>query len=176
MGHSSGVLTEESVFGTSITRNQRARNTGVVTFRSTLVCLFCLGIVRPSAAANSAPAPRHTRQQNKAFFLSSADPDLPDVAAMIEQVETHMLDGSAAPVHFGFEYLEFSSSFSDPSRRRATASYLLEKYREQTFDIDPRGLSCLGVVSAVLAGELVAVVCKPGLTMKTRAHDGRGCV
>jgi PAS domain S-box-containing protein len=69
------------------------------------------------------------------LFLSSSDPDLPDVAALVEQTETHILDGSNKPVHFSFEYLESSSSFGDPSRRRATASYLLQKYHGQTFDL-----------------------------------------
>ena len=69
------------------------------------------------------------------LFLSSADPDLPDVAAMIEQTETHILNGSDRPVHFSFEHLELSSSLADPAGKRATASYLLEKYRGQTFDL-----------------------------------------
>jgi PAS domain S-box-containing protein len=60
---------------------------------------------------------------------------LPDVAAMVEQTETRIVDGSNKPVHFSFEYLEPSSSFADASRQRATASYLLEKYRAQTFDL-----------------------------------------
>ncbi len=54
---------------------------------------------------------------------------------MIEQAETHILDGSDKPVHFAFEYLDRSSSFADPSRTRAAASYLLDKYRGQTFDL-----------------------------------------
>jgi len=69
------------------------------------------------------------------LFLSSADPDLPDVAAMVEQTETRIVDGSNKPIHFSFEYLESSSSFEDPSRNRATASYLLQKYSGQTFDL-----------------------------------------
>jgi len=54
---------------------------------------------------------------------------------MIEQTETHILEGSDTPVHFSFEYLDSASSLADPSRRGATASYLLEKYRGQTFDL-----------------------------------------
>jgi PAS domain S-box-containing protein len=69
------------------------------------------------------------------LFLSSADPDLPDVAALIEQAETRILDGSNLPVHFSFEYLESSSSFADPARKRATATYLLQKYSGQVFDL-----------------------------------------
>jgi PAS domain S-box-containing protein len=69
------------------------------------------------------------------LFLSSADPDLPDVAALIEQAESHIIEGVSTPVHFDLEYLEFSSALSDPTRKKATASYLLEKYRGQTFDL-----------------------------------------
>ncbi len=59
---------------------------------------------------------------------------MPDVAALIEQAETRILDGSNLPVHFSFEYLD-PSSFADPSRGRATAAYLLQKYSGQTFDL-----------------------------------------
>ncbi len=84
-------------------------------------------------AAAVPPAP--TRQQVEVLFLSSLDPDLPDVDAMIEQAETRILSDSDRPVHFSFEYLESSSSFGDPSRQKATAAYFLEKYRGQTFDL-----------------------------------------
>jgi len=54
---------------------------------------------------------------------------------MIEQTETHILDGSDKPVHFSLEYLESSPSFEDASRKRATASYIHQKYHDQTFDL-----------------------------------------
>jgi hypothetical protein len=116
-------------------RNQRWRDPELGKFRSAVLCVFCLGIVLPGLAAKSDPAPRHARQQVDVLFLSSEDPDLPDVAAMIEQAETRILDGSNLPVHFSFEYLEPFSSFADPSRKRATAAYLLQKYSGQTFDL-----------------------------------------
>jgi PAS domain S-box-containing protein len=106
-----------------------------VKFRYASICLLCLGIVPFSTAKSATLAPQATRQQTDVLFLSSADPDLPDVAAMIEQAETRILEGSARPVHFTFEYLEPSSSFADESRKQATSSYLLEKYRGQTFDL-----------------------------------------
>ncbi len=68
------------------------------------------------------------------LFLSASDPDLPDVAAMVEQTETRIIGGSNKPVHFSFDFLEHSS-FADAPHRRATTSYLLEKYRAQTFDL-----------------------------------------
>ena len=103
-----------------------------------MVCVLWLAIVLPSGAAKharAAHAPRPPRLQTGVLLLSSEDPDLPDVAAMIEQAETHILDGSDKPVHFAFEYFDRSSSFADPSRTQATASYLLDKYRGQTFDL-----------------------------------------
>jgi PAS domain S-box-containing protein len=103
--------------------------------RSAALCALCFLVVLSNAVAKSAPAPRPARQQTEVLFLSSLDPDLPDVAAMIEQTETHILDGSDKPVHFSFEYLESSSSFGDLSRKRATTSYLLQKYYGQTFDL-----------------------------------------
>jgi len=96
---------------------------------------LCLGIALPSAGSNPAAAAHQARHQVDVLFLSSLDPDLPDVAAMIEQTETRILDGSNLPVHFSFEYLDSPSSFADASRRQATAAYLLQKYSGQTFDL-----------------------------------------
>jgi len=120
---------------TSTARNQQCGNAGAGTFRFALFCVLCLGIVLSNVAAKVAPAPRPALPQTEVLFLSSTDPDLPDVAALVEQTETHILNGSNKPVHFSFEYLEPSSSFADPSRTRATASYLLQKYHGQTFDL-----------------------------------------
>jgi len=126
---------KESVLGTSTTPNQRWRDAGVDKFRSAVLCVLCLGIVSPGAEAQVAPAGHRARQGTEVLFLSSEDPDLPDVDAMIEQTETHILNGSGKPAHFSFEYLESSSTFADAARERATARYLLEKYRGQTFDL-----------------------------------------
>ena len=106
-----------------------------VTLRYALICVLCFAIIPSSASARAKAGPPPARQQIEILFLSSLDPDLPDVAAMVEQAETHILAGSEKPVHFTFEYLESPSSFSDPSQKRATASYLLEKYRGQSFDL-----------------------------------------
>jgi PAS domain S-box-containing protein len=125
----------ESVLGTAKRRNLRWRDAPDGPIGSALFCVFCLGIILQSSTANSAPAPQHARQQVDVLFLSSEDPDLPDVAAMIEQAETRILDGSNLPVHFSFEYLEPLSSFADASRQRATAKHLLQKYSGQSFDL-----------------------------------------
>src|SRR5271154_2774066 len=125
----------ESMFNTSTERNQRCCNAGVSASRSASLCILCFVIVLLNVTAKAAPVPRPPRQQTEVLFLSSADPDLPDVAAMVEQTEPRILEGSDKPVHFSFEYLESSSSFEDVSRKRATASYLLQKYQGQTFDL-----------------------------------------
>jgi PAS domain S-box-containing protein len=129
------LIRNESVFNTSTKRNQRCCDAGVGASWSTALCILCFLIVLLNVAARAAPVPRPARQQTEVLFLSSADPDLPDVAAMVEQTETRILDGSDKPVHFSFEYLESSSSFEDLSRKRATASYLLQKYHGQIFDL-----------------------------------------
>jgi len=129
------ISIKSKVASTSTSRNHRRRDAGGGKFRFVPVCVLCFGIVLANAATKPAPAPRRNQQQTEVLFLSSADPDSPDVASLIEQTEKHIVEGSIAPVHFGLEYLKFSSSFSDPSRKKATASYLLEKYRGQTFDL-----------------------------------------
>lgn len=128
-------MNKSKVASTSTTRNQRQRDAGVGKFRFTLLCVLSFGTVLANATTKPVSAPRHTQEQTEVLFLSSADPDSPDVADLIEQTEKQIVEGVPAPVHFGLEYLKFSSSFADPSRKKATASYLLEKYRGQTFDL-----------------------------------------
>ena len=107
----------------------------LATFQYGLICVLCLATVPRSASAQAAPDPLPTRPQIDVLFLSSSDPDLPDVADMIQQAQTDILEDSTTPVHFSSEYLPFSSSFADPSGKRVTASYLREKYRGQTFPL-----------------------------------------
>ena len=54
---------------------------------------------------------------------------------MIEQTETQILAGSDKPVRFSSEYLDFASSLADRTRGKATAAYLLDKYRGQDFQL-----------------------------------------
>jgi PAS domain S-box-containing protein len=104
-----------------------------------LICVLTLVLIRPSAAVPAAhqprSAPRDTPQQIEVLFLSSLDPDMPDVAAMIEQAETQILVGSDKPVRFSFDYLDFSSSLADASHKKATGLYLADKYRGATFQL-----------------------------------------
>ena len=54
---------------------------------------------------------------------------------MIEQAEAQILSSSDKPVRFSFDYLDFSSSLADRSRKNATVLYLLDKYRGKTFQL-----------------------------------------
>jgi len=126
---------DESVLHTSSTRNQRWRQAGVSLVRYAVVFVLCQSIVPPGASAQPPSAQLTARQGTEVLFLSSVDPDLPDAAAMIEQTELRILNGSDRPVHFNFEYIESSSSVVDAAHKKVTASYLLEKYRGQTFEL-----------------------------------------
>ncbi len=106
--------------------------------RWTLFCVLTLVTIPCLAAASSHRSRarlRPTPQQIEVLFLSSLDPDLPDVAALIDQTETQILTGSDKPVRFSFDYLDFSSSLSDESHKKATVSYLANKYRGATFQL-----------------------------------------
>ena len=118
---------------TTTTRGFRCRDARIGARRFVVLCALCLGTVSPGAPAPVVAAGHPPRQGSEVLFLSSADPDLPDVAAMIEQTETHILNGSERPVHFNFEYVEFSPTLVAPAQ--TTAELLLEKYRGQTFDL-----------------------------------------
>ncbi len=107
-------------------------------FRWALLCLVTLVFAGPLYAGpvrRARRSPRPLPQQTEVLFLSSLDPDLPDVAAMIEQAEAQILTGSSRPVRFSLEYLDFSSALADPSRGKALASYLLDKYRGESFQL-----------------------------------------
>ena len=54
---------------------------------------------------------------------------------MIEQTEAQILTGSDKPVRFSFDYLDFSSSLADPSRKNGMTLYLVDKYRGKTFQL-----------------------------------------
>jgi PAS domain S-box-containing protein len=111
---------------------------GRMFFRCALICALAFNTVQPSGAKQthlSSRALQPPPQQIEVLFLSSLDPDLPDVAAMIEQTETQILTGSDRPVRFSFEYLDFPSALADTARGKAATSYLLDKYRGQTFQL-----------------------------------------
>ena len=81
-------------------------------------------------------APSHPdRQQTEVLFLSLADPDLPDIASLVDEAETKILEGRSAPVHFSLEYLDSSLLNTGPRRRDQTLSFLRAKHETQTFDL-----------------------------------------
>lgn len=121
------------MLATSTTREGQWRDARVSALRRVVFCVFCLAIISRVAAASVTPASHPPRQGTEVLFLSSADPDLPEVASLIEQTETHILDGSERPVHFNFEYIDLPSSLTTPAQ--STVESLLEKYRGQTFDL-----------------------------------------
>jgi PAS domain S-box-containing protein len=112
----------------------RWRDTGVDVFRSALIFVICLCIDLPAETAR-AVGTGPTQQQIEVLVLSSSDPDSPDVATMIERAQNQILDGSDTPVHFSLEYLKLSSSLASLPGKRATESYLREKYRGQAFNL-----------------------------------------
>ena len=120
-------------------QSQRCSGPGRATLRCALICVLSLGIIQSSTATpatrNPGLKPHPAPQQTEVLFLSSLDPDLPDVATMIEQTETQILLSSDKPVRFSFEFLDFSSSLADRARGKATTSYLLDKYHGQTFQL-----------------------------------------
>ena len=103
------------------------------------MCALALVTIQLSAAESHhsrlRPTPRPVPQQIEVLFLSSLDPDSPDVASMIEQAEAQILTGSNKPVRFSLDYLDFSSSLADRPRKNATVSYLLDKYGAKTFQL-----------------------------------------
>lgn len=101
--------------------------------RLALVALSCAGATIPSWA-RTAPKVQPVRQQTEVLFLSSLDPDLPDVDALIEETETQILEGRDAPVHFSFEY-DPPLLGEDPALRKRALSFLKEKRRGQVFDL-----------------------------------------
>jgi len=131
-----GFHSIEGALRTDTALKSRSLGAGIEIFRRALIFLFVLGVVQPAVASGRSHAtPHHAPQQIEVLFLSSLDPDSPDVASMIEQAEAQILTGTDKPVRFSFDYLDFSSSLSDPSRKDATALYLVDKYRGKTFEL-----------------------------------------
>jgi PAS domain S-box-containing protein len=69
------------------------------------------------------------------LFLSFSDPDLPDIAGLVEEAETQILENRALPVHFTLEYVNPAWLKTDPVRKRTTLSFLAEAYRSNQFDL-----------------------------------------
>ena len=98
-----------------------------------LIAAFVLIFIctNPSSATAKAPS----RQQTEVLFVSFADPDLPDLADMVEEIQTQILEGRATPIHFSFEYLDPSLPTSDRAQRQKLQSYLLQRYQGHSFKL-----------------------------------------
>jgi len=107
--------------------------------RSLGIVLLVLAIAVPLFATHGKRTKTRTlkpeRQQTEVLFLSSRDPDLPDVAAMIEEAQTQILEGRGTPIHFSFEYLDLPYPTSSSYLRDRIVPYLREKYSGHTFDL-----------------------------------------
>ena len=84
---------------------------------------------------NSHPISRAERDQREILFLSSIDPDSPEIATLIEELETRILEGWNTPIHFAVEYLDRSTFPAEQPLEEATVSYLQAKYQGHTFDL-----------------------------------------
>ena len=99
-----------------------------------LVLVSCLILIL--LCANQSNATDHpARQQTEILFLTFADPDLPDLADLVEETQTQIIEGRTTPVHFSFEYLDPSLSLSDRNQKRKLQSYLLDRYRGHSFKL-----------------------------------------
>ena len=112
--------------------------------RLLLVLVLCLLPASPIEAKRSSarktPKTGHSvvrpeREQREVLFLSSVDPDTPEIEALIEEAEKRILEAWNTPIHFSVEYLDPSMFPTDPQRQEATVSHLQGKFRGRIFDL-----------------------------------------
>ncbi|HTC94405.1 MAG TPA: PAS domain S-box protein [Terriglobales bacterium] len=98
-------------------------------FRPQLVfLLFWLGVI---PLTGRVAATTFNKQQAEVLFLTFSDPDSSDIAALIEEARTEILEGRNMPVHFTLEYIDSSFAHADQSHIRKRLSLLREKHRGQ---------------------------------------------
>jgi len=88
---------------------------------------------KPPKSSHSVARPE--REQRDVLFLSSVDPDIPEIEALIEEAEKRILEAWSTPIHFSVEYLDPSTFSQDPRRQEATVSHIQERYRGRVFDL-----------------------------------------
>ena len=103
-------------------------------YRILILLSAFLYIVVPLAASTASSA-RPKRQQGEVLLISFSDPDLPDVAALIEETETQILEHGDIPVHFTLEYLNPFLLNTGLRRRTKTLPFLQDNHHGQTFDL-----------------------------------------
>jgi len=67
--------------------------------------------------------------------LSFLDPDLPDVAGLIEEAQTRILENRDTPVHFTLEYFDADMVDAESPRQNKALAWLREKYRGDLIDL-----------------------------------------
>lgn len=115
--------------------NQRLICSNLPDTRRLGVVVFLCIATSISLAAIPPVVSNQNHQQTKVLFLSFIDPDLPDVAALIEEAETRVLENRDTPVHFTLEYLDPETIYADSSRQHKALAFLREKHWYQSFDL-----------------------------------------
>ena len=105
-----------------------------------LCLLFANPIEAKRSLAKRTPKSSHSvvrpeREQREVLFLSSVDPDAPEIEALIEEAEKRILEAWSTPIHFSVEYLDPSMFPTDPRRQEDTVSHLQERYQGRIFDL-----------------------------------------
>lgn len=109
------------------TRQRARRGSAVLTSVPFLLASLFLLTTAATAGTTLAKPPAGV------LLLSSADPEEPDLAAMIEEIRSEIQEGSQEPVHFNLEYLGPSLITADPTYEKRIVPFLAEKYRGRTF-------------------------------------------
>lgn len=96
-----------------------------------LCVLVSLPVLTSDAQTVATPA----RAQTEVIFLTFRDPDLPEVAAIVEETETQILEGRNTPIHFSVEYLDPAIFPGDASHRTQAMAFLRERHQRRDFDL-----------------------------------------
>ena len=69
------------------------------------------------------------------LFITSVDPDQPDIASLIEAARSKIQDGIDRPVHFDVEYLDPYLFARNGDNEKKTVAFLAAKYSHQSFKV-----------------------------------------
>ena len=98
-----------------------------------LLLVLCVSLACPVLAA---AAPKDfQREQAEVLFLSSADPDLPDIDGLIEETEVQILESRSTPVHFSLEYFGPAVATGGAAYQEKLLSLFEAKYRGHSFEL-----------------------------------------
>jgi signal transduction histidine kinase len=116
-------------------REQRSCPTNICFLTTATLLLFISLGLNLHLFADSTHLAEPQRQKAEILFLSSLDPDLPDIDAFIEEAETEILESRSTPVHFNLEYLGPTLAIEDSHYRAALLELLQAKYRGRHIDL-----------------------------------------